>query len=203
LVRARGAEAGIRTVVVPHLQTTFTVWTLSLASELVFSGDAGTTEASRRSRRDGIEFANYYSPRPWLVFDGDVSWSRARFADVDPVGEFIPGSVASVVSAGVTLDGFHNVIASARLRYFGPRPLIEDNSVRSRATSLANLEGGYKLSKNVKLLADVFNLFNAADSDVDYYYASRLPGEPIDGVNDIHLHPALPRTARVNLVIGF
>ena len=200
---AKGAEAGVRTVAVPHLQTTFTLWTLSLASELVFAGDAGTTEASRPSHRYGIEFANYYSPRRWLIFDGDVSWSSAHFTDFDPVGDDIPGSVETVVSAGVTVDSLRNFIGSARLRYFGPRPLIEDNSVRSSATSLVNLEGGYKFSKNVKVVVDVFNLFNAADSDIDYYYTSRLPGEPLDGVNDIHLHPTLPRTARVNLVVGF
>jgi hypothetical protein len=90
-----------------------------------------------------------------------------------------------------------------RLRYFGPRPLIEDNSVRSRATSLVNLEGGYKFSSRVKVVVDLFNLFNAQDSDIDYYYTSRLPGEPIDGVADVHLHPTLPRTARFSLVVGF
>ena len=66
-----------------------------------------------------------------------------------------------------------------------------------------NLEDGYRFSKNVKVVIDVFNLFNAADSDIDYYYASRLPGEPLAGVDDVHLHPTLPRTARLNLVIGF
>jgi outer membrane receptor protein involved in Fe transport len=96
-----------------------------------------------------------------------------------------------------------HAFGSVRLRYFGPRALIEDNTVASKATSLVNLEGGYRLSKNVKLLVDIFNLFNADDSDIDYYYASRLPGEPLDGLNDIHLHPTLPRTARLNLVIGF
>ena len=203
LVRANGAEAGVRTVTARHLQSTLTVWTLSLASELVFAGDAGTTEASRPSHRYGVEFANYYSPRRWLVLDGDLSWSSAHFTDADPVGNYIPGSVETVVSAGVTLDSLHHVIGSARLRYFGPRPLIEDNSVRSMATSLMNLEGGYKFSKDVKVVVDVFNLFDAADSDIDYYYTSRLPGEPVDGVNDIHFHPTLPRTARVSLVVGF
>ena len=53
------------------------------------------------------------------------------------------------------------------------------------------------------MVVDVFNLFNAKDSDIDYYYASRLPGEPAGGVNDIHFHPTLPRTARINLVVGF
>jgi hypothetical protein len=49
---------------------------------------------------------------------------------------------------------------------------------------------------------DVFNLLNAADSDIDYYYTSRLRGEPAGGVDDIHLHPTLPRTARLSLTIG-
>jgi outer membrane receptor protein involved in Fe transport len=75
--------------------------------------------------------------------------------------------------------------------------------VKSKATSLVNLEGGYKFAKNAKISLDVFNLLNAADSDIDYYYASRLPGEPADGVNDIHFHPTLPRTARLSLILGF
>ena len=203
LVRAKGAEVGVRTVAVPHLQTSVALWTMSLASELVFSGDAGTTEPSRPSHRYGIEIANYYTPRPWMMLDGDIAWSSAHFTDVDPVGEFIPGSVATVVSAGMTVDSLHHLFGSVRLRYFGPRPLIEDNAVRSNATSLVNVEGGYKFSKSAKLLVDVFNLFDAKASDVEYYYVSRLPGEPPGGINDIHLHPTLPRTARVTLVVGF
>ena len=81
--------------------------------------------------------------------------------------------------------------------------MIEDNTVQSKATSLVNLQGGYRLAKNLKLALDVFNLLNAADSDIDYFYTSRLPGEPLDGVADIHTHPTLPRTARINLVLGF
>ena len=103
----------------------------------------------------------------------------------------------------MTVDSLHNVYGSLRLRYFGPRALIEDNTVRSRATSLVNAEAGYKVAKHIKVGVDLFNLLDAQDSDIDYYYASRLPGEPADGVNDIHLHPTLPRTARVNLILGF
>ena len=203
LVRAKGAEVGARTVAIPHLQSSLTLWTLSLASELVFTGDAGTTEPSRPSHRYGFEFANYYAPRPWLILDGDISWSSAHFTEFDPVGDSIPGSVATVISGGATLDSLHNVFGSIRLRYFGPRPLIEDDSVRSKATSLINLEAGYRVAKRVKVAIDVFNLLNAADSDIDYYYASRLISEPPGGVNDIHLHPTLARTARVSLMLGF
>lgn len=203
LVHATGAEVGMRSVAIPHLQSSLTLWSLSLGSELLFVGDAGTTDVSRPSHRYGFEFANYYTPQPWLIFDADVSWSSAQFTDTDPAGDFIPGSVETVISGGITVDSLKNIFGSARLRYFGPRPLIEDNSVRSKSTGLLNLEGGYHFSRSVKLLVDVFNVFDAKVSDIDYLYASRLPGEPVDGVDDIHLHPTLPRTARVNLVVGF
>jgi outer membrane receptor protein involved in Fe transport len=203
LVRAKGTEFGVRTVAIPHVQTSVALWTLSLDSELVFVGDAGTTEAGRPSHRYGIEWANYVRPRPWLIVDADVSWSRAHFTDSDPSGDRIPGSIVTAFSAGVTIDSVHNVFGSVRSRYFGPRPLLEDNSVRSNATSLVNLEVGYKLSPRVRLTLDVFNALDARHSDIDYYYPSRLAGEPADGVNDIHFHPTIPRTARVNLVVGF
>jgi outer membrane receptor protein involved in Fe transport len=203
LVAARGAEVGIRTVAIPHLQTSVSWWMLGLDSELVFVGDAGTTEAGRPSRRHGVELATYYRPRRWIVIDGDLSISRGRFTDLDSIGDRIPGSVETVLSGGVSLNSLRNVFATARLRYFGPRPLIEDDSVRSNATSLINLEAGYKLTRNVRAAVDIFNLLDARDSDIDYYYASRLPGEPAGGVNDIHFHPALPRTVRVGVVVGF
>jgi hypothetical protein len=203
LARARGAEVGFRSVRIPKLQTTVSLWTLSLDSELVFIGDAGTTEAGRPSHRYGVEWANYYAPRPWFLLDADVSVSRAQFTDHDPAGDYVPGAVNPVVSAGATINSVKNVFGSARLRYFGPRALIEDNSVRSEATSLVNLEVGYRLPRGVRIAVDVFNLLDAKASDIDYRYTSRLPGEPVEGVDDIHFHPVLPRTARLSLVVGF
>ncbi len=203
LVRAKGAEVGVRTVAIPHMQSTVSVWMLRLDSELVFSGDDGTTEPSRPSARRGVELANYFSPVKGLTFDADLSWSRARFTTFDPVGQYVPEAVGTVVSAGATVESFHRTFGSIRWRYFGPRALIEDDSVQSKKTSLVNLQAGYRIAKGAKLAVDVFNLFNAADSDVDYYYVSRLPGEPLDGVADIHTHPTLPRTARVSLIVGF
>jgi outer membrane receptor protein involved in Fe transport len=75
--------------------------------------------------------------------------------------------------------------------------------VQSKATTLVNLQAGYQVGKNAKLALDVFNLFNAADSDIDYFYTSRLLGEPLEGIDDIHTHPTPPRTARINLVLRF
>ena len=196
-------EGGVRTVAFKGLQTSLTVWSLNLESELIFVGDAGTTDAGRPSHRHGIELANYYSPNPWMTLDFDWTWSHGHFTDDDEAGTAIPGAVETVVSAGVALDDVRGVFGSARLRYFGPRPLIEDDSVRSEATALVNLQAGYKITSRIRLALDIFNLFDAEDADVDYYYGSRLPGEPEGGVEDIHFHPTLPFTARLGLSIAF
>ena len=89
------------------------------------------------------------------------------------------------------------------MRYFGPRPLIEDNSVRSRSSTIVNARLGYEIGRGARLALDVFNVLNARASDIDYFYASRLPGEPSAGVDDIHTHPAEPRTARFSVLYSF
>jgi hypothetical protein len=203
LVRAKGAEVGVRTVAVPHLQSTVSLWTLRLGSELVYNGDIGATEPGPGSKRYGVELANYYASTPWLVFDGDVSWSHARFSEFNQAAPYVPEAVDVVVSGGASIDNFHRTFASLRLRYFGPRALIEDNSVRSKATTLLNFEGGYQFVKALRVNLQVYNLLDSQVSDIDYYFASRLPGEPLTGVDDIHVHPAVPRTLRLSAVFGF
>ena len=203
LVRTRGGEVGLRTIVVPKVQTTVAVWGLTLDSELVFVGDAGTTEAGRPSRRYGIEWANYYTPWPWLAFDADLSWSSARFTDADPVGRVIPGAVRTVATIGASLTDLRRFSGGFRLRYLGPRALIEDRSVESRRSTLVNLEAGYRLTPRARLVLDVLNLFDSRSSDIDYFYASRLPGESTAGIDDFHTHPVQPRTARIGLRVDF
>ena len=203
LARARGAEVGVRTVRIPRLQSSLALWTLALDSELVFVGDAGTTEAGRPSRRTGVEWTNYYAPLPWLQLDADVALSRARFTDGDEAGPWVPGAVETVVSAGASVNQWRRMSGSLRWRYFGSRALVEDGSVRSRATSLLNAQAGYRVSRRMRLSVDVFNLLDRRASDIDYFYASRLPGEAAGGVDDIHFHPTLPRSARLSLTVGY
>ena len=147
LVRARGAEVGLRTVRIRGLQSTVALWYLGLDSELLFVGDAGTTEAGRPSQRVGVEWSNYARLRPWLVLDGDLAWTRARFRDDDGAGNYISGALDRVMSAGVTVEPRQPIFGSIRVRHFGPRPLIEDASVMSKSTTLWNGEAGYRLSE--------------------------------------------------------
>src|SRR5262249_55621158 len=94
------------------------------------------------------------------------------------------------------------LFGTIRVRHFGPRPLVEEGSVASQSTTLWNGEAGYRVSRKARLVLELFNIFNAAASDIDYY-RSRLPGEPAAGVDDIHTHPALPRSFRVGLQLSF
>jgi outer membrane receptor protein involved in Fe transport len=203
LVRVKGAELGFRTVAIPRMQTTVSLWRLDLDSELLFIGDAGSTEASRPSQRHGVEVTNYVRLSPAFTADVDIAWSQARFTDTDPAGSFIPGSVETVAGLGITADTMRGAFGSLRLRYFGPRPLIEDDSVRSKATSLLNAQLGYHLTEKIHLVLDVFNLLNAEASDIDYFYTSRLPGEPDEGIDDVHTHPTQPRSVRAVLRVQF
>ncbi|MEO7272167.1 MAG: TonB-dependent receptor [Vicinamibacterales bacterium] len=203
LVRARGAEVGLRTVRVKGLQSTVALWYLGLDSELLFVGDAGTTEAGRPSRRVGLEWTNYARLASWLTMDGDLALTRARFRGDDPAGREIPGALDRVISAGLTVEPHQPLFGSLRVRHFGPRPLVEDGSVRSKGTTLWNGELGYRASSGTRVVLEWFNLFNAAVADIDYFYTSRLPGEPSAGIEDVHTHPALPRSLRLGLQISF
>ncbi|USX25363.1 TonB-dependent receptor [Oxalobacteraceae bacterium OTU3CINTB1] len=203
LVPTKGGEIGVRTEVVPGLQSSLALWRLDIESELLFVGDAGETEPSRSSRRTGVEWNNHYIAAPWLLFDLDLAASRARYTQDDSSGNYIPGSLDRVASFGVTINDLGRWYGGFDLRHFGPRPLIEDNSVRSSATTLAYARAGYKFSKNTRLAVDVFNLFDKHASDIDYYYPSRLKGEADDGVNDFHFHPVERRSLRVTLTHNF
>jgi len=203
LVRSKGAELGIRTRAIDGLTSSLAVFVLDFDSELLFVGDAGTTEPSRPSRRVGIEWTNQYKVLPWMTLDFDFAYTRARFTDFDPVGNHIPGAPALVASGGVTFGGESGWFGALRARYFGPRPLIEDDSVRSRQSLIFNARAGYRFDNGLRLQLDVLNLFNAQTNQIEYYYLSRLPGEPIDDVADRHVHPAEPLAVRLTLAARF
>jgi hypothetical protein len=207
LVRSRGSELGLRAELIEGLQSSLALWQLDLGSELVFSGDAGDTRPSGKSRRYGIELNNHYSVNSWLLLEGDLALSRAEFAadqgNAPNTGRYVPGSANTVASAGATVNHLGPWFGQLQMRDFGPRPLIEDNSRRSRSTTLVYARVGARIGKDMKLALDIFNVFDRHASDIDYYYASRLKGEPAAGVEDVHFHPVEPRSVRLTLSASF
>lgn len=202
LVPAHGWEVGVRTEVIPNLQSSLSLWTLRSRSELVYVGDAGTTEASSASQRRGVEWNNRWTPHPHFLLDADVALSRSRFSS----GERIPNAVDSVASVAATLHSMGPWSATLQWRYLGSGALLEDNSVRAQPASTFNL----RLARNLQDMTgrpssftlEVFNLFNRKVNDIQYYYDSRLPGEPA-AISDRIIHPAEPRSVRVTLRTTF
>lgn len=202
LVRTKGYELGLRTEMFDKWQSTVALWQLDTASELLFVGDAGTTEPSRPSRRYGVEWNNLYVVSDWLAFDVDLAWSHARFRDFDSAGSYIPGAVSATANLGMTVDHLGSWFGAVRVRYFGPRPLLEDNSVRSSASALTNLRLGYQIDPKTQLALDVFNLFDRRLNDIEYWYQSQLVNESA-AVADRHIHPAESRNVRLSLSYRF
>jgi len=201
IVSTRGAEIGLRNQYIPGLVSTVSLWWLELDSELVFVGDGGSTEASGKSQRYGIEISNYYKPLDWLTLDFDVALSKSEYTNVASNAKEVPNSVGRTLSGGATIDLPNGIFASLRARHFGDMPLTEDGSVYADSTTVVNLGTGYRY-KDYRVELNVLNLFDSGDADISYYYESRLAGEAA-GVNDVITHPVEPRTVRVQVSMNF
>lgn len=200
LVQSEGVEIGLRWFNNQKFNISTALWFLQLDSELLFVGDAGNTEASRPSRRYGFEVSAYYWLNNGWSLDTELAWSHSRFRDqVVDEGNYIDGALPFVASMGISYApddlGWRG---SLRYRYFSARALESTNEVKADSTKTVNLGVAYQWQK-FKIGLDCLNLLDSKDHDIDYYYASRLIGEPADGVEDIHFHPLEPRTFRLHL----
>ncbi len=203
LVPSTGYEIGLRNRSIAGLETSLALFRLDFASENLFQGDTGTTEPSRPTRRFGVEWTNRYAVTPWLSLEGDLTITNARFSDVDPVGNRVPEAPTTIASAGITFGEPLGWFGSLRFRYFGPRPLIEDNAIRSRPTALLNGRVGYNFENGVSVSLDVLNLTNSRSDQITYAYVSRLPGEPAEGLIDRVFHPVEPTAVRLTIAGRF
>jgi hypothetical protein len=103
-----------------------------------------------------------------------------------------------IASAGVVLGEKTGWFGAAKLRYFGPRPLIEDDSARSSATTVVNGRVGYRWDNGWRVQLDGLNLLNAHANQIEYFYESQLRGE-IGPVADHHVHPVEPLAVRLTV----
>ncbi len=199
LVKTRGAEIGLRTKLIPQLDSSVSLFLLDSASEILFSGDAGDTEASRPSRRYGIEWTNDYRPLSWLSLQSDLAVTHARFRGDDPEqaalyaslagypaaqignapGNYIPGAPNMIASAGIRLGEKTGWFGALRYRYFGPRPLTEDRAFVSPATGLLNGQLGYRFDNGWRIQLDAFNLLDSKSDQITYAYGSLLKSDSL------------------------
>jgi hypothetical protein len=211
LIQTRGAEIGLRTLIVPKLQSTASFWYLHSDSELMQDGDTGGTTASKQpSNRFGVEWTNYFALTKHLALDLDAADSIARFTSVDaddaapgnPGGDHVPEAVGVVISSGITLHDIRGLSASLRLRYFGPRDLTSDGSYKSSETILLNAAVSYQFDKTWRVSAEGLNLLDRRDQDITYAYEVRASPSAQAAFQHVY-HPVEPVQFRVGVSARF
>lgn len=210
LVKGRGSELGWRFAPSDRLSVTAALWQLRLDSELVYVGDAGSTEPGRASRRHGLETTLRWQASPAWRLEADAAWSRARFVGTPPEGEgnYVDNAAERVLAAGAVWQQ-GPWMATLRLRHMGPRALDTVNSVRSRPTTLLNLGTRYTVNRQLTLGVDLFNLLGRKGNDIEYLYASCTARELLagacgsEGISGRHVHPMEPRTLRLTARMQF
>jgi outer membrane receptor protein involved in Fe transport len=179
-------------------------WWSSIDSELIYVGDSGAVEPSDPGVRRGYELTAFWKPNNWLAVDAVWTGTHSRFAGLPEGENYVPGALESSGELGLSA-AFRQWNAALRLRYMGPHPLIEDNSQRGEATFLANLRVAWTPDNfgGLELYGEVLNLLDSKDDDIDYFYATRFPGEPAEGIEGRNSRIVEPRQFRVGMTKRF
>ena len=204
LVASKGAELGMRSEIIPGLQTSLAFWRLDSDSELVYSADSaiGSTEPNGASKRHGIEWNNHLVLNRWLLIDADMAWTHARYADQNAngdTGDYIANAVSRVGLFGVTVHQLGPWSAGLITRFIGSYPLSQDGTLTTPSAVVSNLLIKRDLTPRCTISLDVLNLFDRKFYDIayeqDYQVTPTAPVVP----NGVTVHPGEPREFRVSL----
>ncbi|PYM24315.1 MAG: TonB-dependent receptor [Candidatus Rokuibacteriota bacterium] len=200
LPTATGYEFGFKSRIVPRTELFATYWFLDLGSELVFVGDDGTTEARGRSHREGLEVGAKIRLLDWLTFTGDFTYTaKAEFVDT---GFAIPLAPLWTARADLTARLPWGLSSSLEMRYLGDRWADEFRYQTARGYTLFNSTTRYRF-RNFEAFLTIENLTNVDWREAQFFFTSRLRGEPARGVDDIHFTPGTPRSFFGGIALHF
>jgi len=197
-----GKEIGIRSEIVPGLQSSLSLWRLDSASELVYSADSAGTEINGASKRYGVEWNNHQVINAWLLLDADLAWTHARYAnanDNEATGDRIPNAVSKVASIEWSAHDLGPWSGAVKLQYIGGYPLSQDDALRAPSSLVTNLCVQRRLNPWASLSLDVLNLFDRKYFDIAYAQDYRItPTAPIVA-SGVTVHPGESREVRLTL----
>jgi outer membrane receptor protein involved in Fe transport len=200
LPTARGYEFGLRSRLVPRVELFATYWFLDLGSELVFVGDDGTTRAQGPSHRDGLELGAKVRLLDWLTFTGDFTYTRK--AEFTRTGEAVPLAPLWTARADLTARLPWGLASSFEMRYLGDRFADPDRHQTARGYTIFNWTTRYRY-KSLDAFLSIENLTNTQWREAQFFFTSRLRGEPAGGVDDIHFTPGTPRSFLGGIALHF
>ena len=196
LPRAVGAELGFRALGTRG-SLAAALWRMDLESELVYDGDAGTTETSGRTLRYGGDAEARLLVTPWLWADLDVSLAHGRFRDEPSGANRIPLAPTLTATGGFTVRGLAGASGGVRFRHVGQRPATPDNAVVARGYTITECFARRPV-KRLEFGLAVDNLFGVAWNEAQFATTSRLRGEPTP-ITELHFTPGAPRAVQVSV----
>ncbi len=191
-----GYEGGIR-FEVNGIKMTATYWWLNLDSELKFVGDANSVEPGAATKRRGYEVTGFWRPIDWIAVDAVWTGSRGRYDD----GQFIPGAVENVGEIGIAATRAKWDL-SARVRYLGAYPLLEDDSERATPEIHVSFRAAWKPGRWTAY-GEVLNVLDDDAKDIVYWYESFVQGFDMTPVEGRLSRAEEPRTVRLGLKYQF
>lgn len=200
LARAWGGELGFRTTVLPRARISADAWYLYLDSELVWSGDAGGTEASESTRRYGVDVEASYQPMRWLKLDGSVSFARADLVQNAGNSNGLALAPKLMGQGGATVMGGPGFVA-LRARGIGDRPGNDDGSLTAEGYLIFDLIAGASFG-GLDLNLTVNNLLDAEWREAQFADESAVePGGEV--VEQMHFTPGIPLSATLTAAYRF
>jgi len=201
LVRSTGAEIGVRTQALRGLDRRS-----RCSSSISTRSSCSWAMPGRRSPAGRAGASAWNGPTTTGRAVGDVRSRHrlhpARFTDYSIGGDQIPGAPASSLR-----PASRSAATPAGSRAAPAQPWFTAADFRRQRLFLADHDHqrrvGYVFDSGIKLNLDAFNILNNQASQIDYYYTSRLPGEPAEGVADRHFHPIEPLAFRLTLAKAF
>lgn len=177
LTRAVGYESGARTRLFKRWDLAAAIWRLDLASETVWLGDEGTTEASDATRRYGVELETRFEITDWLAADLDLTATKSAFVLNRGNGDAIALAPRNTWAGGLSARHPNGLRGGFRFYGVGDRPATEDEFITAEGFTVFELHLGYR-TRRFDVGLDVENLFNSTYKAAQFATTSRMRYEP-------------------------
>ncbi|UOQ98860.1 TonB-dependent receptor [Hymenobacter sp. 5317J-9] len=202
LPRALGYELGSTFKPLPSLVVNAALWSLHLQDELVYVGDEGITESTGPTQRYGFDLALRYQLSRRLFLDGDFNYNHGRQLEAEAGANYIPLAPTFTSTGGLTYKAPRGLSGSLRYRHIDSRPANDDGSIRARGYFLFDAVLSYTTAR-FQFGATAENLLNVRWNQAQFATQSRLPGEPAEGVDELHFTPGTHFYAKLNASVFF
>ncbi len=178
------------------------LWGLNLQNELTYDQDVAQDVINGPTQRLGIDFSVRYQILKRLFFDMDVEFSHGRFTDSAAGHNYIPLAPTVTSIAGITYKNPKGLSASLRYRYIDNRPADSEDEITAYGYFLLDAVVKYRIKK-YEVGMTIENLLNVNWNEAQFETLTRLPGEPLAGINQLCFTPGAPRLIKGSITYYF